>query len=82
MDDNMRVNEQEAVVAGVPAEDAGAAASKRVQKFSPKKRGYGATSITLAISAEDKKTVKMYALHKNMTVSDLLHEWIGEHCRE
>lgn len=58
------------------------AVSKRVQKFSPKKRGYGATSITLAISAEDKKTVKMYALHKNMTVSDLLHEWIGEHCSQ
>ena len=57
-----------------------ATASKRVQKFSPKKRGYGATSITLAISAEDKKIVKMYALHKDMTVSDLLHEWIGEHC--
>ena len=57
-----------------------ATASKRAQKFSPKKRGYGATSITLAISAEDKKIVKMYALHKNMTVSDLLHEWIGEHC--
>ena len=46
------------------------------------KRGAGATTMTLSISAEDKYKVKDYALRHQTTVSDLLHGWIEEHCSE
>ena len=47
-----------------------------------RKRGKGATTMTLAISAEDKALVKMYAAKQATTVSDLLHRWIQEYCIE
>ena len=37
--------------------------------------------ITLSISEQDKVTVKIYAAQHKTTISDLLHEWIVEHCR-
>jgi len=53
------------------------------QKLPPvRKRGPGATTITLTISREDKQTVKTYAARQCTTVSDLLHLWIQEHCQE
>lgn len=45
-----------------------------------RKRGAGATTITLTISQEDKQRVKSYAALRSTTVSDLLHQWIGEYC--
>ncbi len=47
-----------------------------------RKRGPGATTMTLTISREDKQLVKTYAARQCTTVSDLLHLWIREHCRE
>lgn len=47
----------------------------------PRKR-QNATSITLVISEADKAKVKAYALKHSITVSDLLHTWIMEHCEK
>lgn len=47
-----------------------------------RKRGAGATTMTLSISAEDKMRVKAYAASQATTVSDLLHQWIAEKCGE
>lgn len=47
-----------------------------------KKRGDGATTITLTISREDKARVKILAAKRGLAVSDLLHQWITESCRE
>lgn len=47
-----------------------------------KKRGEDATTMTLAISKEDKATVKAWAAQHSTTVSDLLHKWIMENCTE
>ena len=41
-----------------------------------RKRGAGATTMTLAISQEDKQFIKSYAAMRSTTVSDLLHAWI------
>lgn len=45
-----------------------------------RKRGAGATTMTLSISAEDKQRVKEFAARQSLTVSDLLHEWIVKYC--
>lgn len=42
-----------------------------------RKRGDGSTTITLTISAEDKAEAKKMAQERGMSVSDLLHQWIG-----
>lgn len=47
-----------------------------------KKRGKDATTMTLAISKEDKATVKAWAAQHSTTVSDLLHKWITENCTD
>lgn len=47
-----------------------------------KKRGADATTMTLAISKEDKAKVKAWAAQHSTTVSDLLHNWIEEKCSE
>ena len=47
-----------------------------------KKRGENATTMTLAISKEDKATVKPWAAQHSTTVSDLLHKWIMENCTD
>lgn len=46
------------------------------------KRGEGATTMTLTISAADKRQVKTYAARNCTTVSDLLHNWIVQYCTE
>jgi hypothetical protein len=40
----------------------------------------GKTTITLSILTADKQRVKQYAIAHETTVSDLLHEWIEQHC--
>ncbi|MCC8046361.1 MAG: hypothetical protein LIP12_12830 [Clostridiales bacterium] len=40
----------------------------------------GITAVTLTISEKDKKKLKAYAAAHETTMSDLLHEWIEEHC--
>lgn len=45
-----------------------------------KKRGAEATTITLAISKEDKAMVKSWAALHSTTVSDMLHQWIIQTC--
>lgn len=45
----------------------------------PRKRADPST-ITLAISKEDKRIVKTYAAEREVTVSDLLHQWIQDFC--
>lgn len=41
-----------------------------------RKRGAGATTMTLTISQEDKQFIKSYAAMRSTTVSDLLHAYI------
>ncbi|MCD7746335.1 MAG: hypothetical protein LUI13_13830 [Lachnospiraceae bacterium] len=43
-----------------------------------RKRGAGATTITLAISQDDKMKFKVYAGSHMTTMSDMLHAWISE----
>lgn len=52
----------------------GAASSGR-----PRKR-LDATTMTISISQADKDQVKSYAFAHAVTVSDLIHTWINEHC--
>lgn len=46
----------------------------------PVPKGSKKTTMTLSILEADKLKVKQYALEHGTTVSDLLHEWIGQHC--
>lgn len=46
-----------------------------------RKRGPGATTITMSISREDKILLKMYALKNCTTSSDILHGWIQRFCK-
>ncbi|MBQ1487857.1 MAG: hypothetical protein IIZ41_03740 [Lachnospiraceae bacterium] len=46
-----------------------------------KKRGADATTITLSISMEDKELAKKLAADCNASVSDMLHKWIRQECR-
>lgn len=45
-----------------------------------RKRGTGATTITLAISGEDKALFKAWAATHGTTMSDVLHDWIVANC--
>ena len=38
--------------------------------------------MTLSITPQDRILVKTYAIRNNLTVSDLFHQWISEHCAE
>lgn len=40
------------------------------------------TILSLSITVEDKKTLKMMAIEKDMTIAALIHEWIKEHTKE
>lgn len=70
-----RQEEQKEIEAAVTA-----GTNSKPNKMIGKKRGAGATTITLTISSEDKLKVKEYAVHHNTTVSDLLHQWINDLC--
>lgn len=65
----------EAAVMGQPTP--GVAASGQARK-----RGIGATTITLAISGEDKARFKAWAATHGTTMSDMLHDWIDRTCLE
>lgn len=47
----------------------------------PRKR-MDAASMTISISQADKDLVKLFAFRHALTVSDLVHTWIKEHCTE
>lgn len=47
----------------------------------PRKR-LDATTMTISISQADKDLVKNYAFEHTVTVSDLVHTWINQHCTE
>ena len=40
------------------------------------------TTLSLSITANDKKTLKMMALRQNTTIAAIIHEWIKEHSEE
>lgn len=46
----------------------------------PKRNTTPGGKITLSITEEDRERVKLYAIKKKTTVSELLHTWIGEYC--
>lgn len=46
----------------------------------PRKRGEDSGTITLTISREDKRLMKAYALERDVSMSDVLHGWIGRFC--
>ena len=62
------------VTAAKPAAGFRAAPSGR-----PRKR-VDATCMTISISRADKDLVKDYAFAHAVTVSDLIHRWINQHC--
>ena len=47
----------------------------------PRKR-VDATTMSISISKADKLKVKKYAFEHTVTVSDLIHIWINQHCVE
>ncbi len=47
-----------------------------------RKRGDHATTMSLSVSLEDKIKIKEYAARRCLSVSDILHSWIEEHCVE
>lgn len=88
-----RQQEQERIEAQVTGQAAPAAAEPKQKPKSkqkparspvtgrPRKR-QDATSMTISISQADKNLVKSYAFEHAVTVSDLIHTWINEHCVE
>lgn len=90
-----RQQEQERIEAQVTGQAAPAAAEpKQKPKSKPKskparspvsgrpRKRVDATSMTISISQADKDLVKEYAFKNAVTVSDLIHTWINEHCTE
>ena len=71
-----RAQEQEYLESAVTGKTAKPGAVGR-----PRKR-QDATTMTISISKADKQTVKAYAFQHAVTVSDLIHQWIIEHCTE
>ena len=74
-----------------PAAEATAEPAEPVPKSAarPKTRSVGrprkrvdATCMTISISQADKDLVKEYAFAHAVTVSDLIHRWIQETCRD
>ena len=73
-----RQQEQERIEAAVTGRAAPATA-KRPAAGRPRKR-VDATGMTISISQADKDLVKTYAFAHAVTVSDLIHTWINQHC--
>lgn len=40
------------------------------------------TTLSLSLTVEDKKALKLMALEKNTTMAAIIHEWILEHLEE
>ena len=40
------------------------------------------TILSLSITVEDKKALKMMAIEKDMTIAAIIHEWVAEHMQE
>lgn len=60
-------------------------AAKRASGAAPlgrHRKRLDATTMTISISQADKDQVKSYAFAHAVTVSDLIHTWINEHCVE
>ena len=71
-----RVEEQKQIEAAVTGKPSSPAVSGR-----PRKR-VDATTMSISISRADKLLVKKYAFEHTVTVSDLIHVWINQHCVE
>jgi len=70
-----RKEQQQQLEAAVTGQTVAGAASGQARK-----RGTGATTITLAISGEDKARFKAWAATHGTTMSDMLHDWIVGNC--
>lgn len=40
------------------------------------------TTLSLSLTASDKKTLKLMAAEREMTIAAIIHEWIAEHIDE
>lgn len=40
------------------------------------------TTLSLSLTVGDKKTLKILAAEKDMTIAAMIHEWIQEHIQE
>lgn len=40
------------------------------------------TTLSLSLTVKDKKTLKILAAEKDMTIAAMIHEWIQEHLEE
>lgn len=38
------------------------------------------TILSLSITVEDKRKLKIMAAERNMTIAAIIHEWVTEHC--
>lgn len=72
-----RKEQQQQLEAAVMGQAASGVASGQARK-----RGTGATTITLAISGEDKARFKAWAATHGTTMSDVLHDWIVRNCMD
>ena len=75
-DVTQREQEQRQIEAAVTGKPAHPAIAGR-----PRKRVDG-TSMSISISKADKERVKRYAFDHSVSVSDLIHVWINQHCVE
>ena len=71
-----REEQQRQIEAAVTGKPSSPAVSGR-----PRKR-VDATTMSISISKADKLLVKRYAFEHTVTVSDLIHIWINQHCVE
>ena len=40
------------------------------------------TTMSISMTVEDKKLLKMYAAEKNVTAAAIIHDWIQNHCKK
>lgn len=77
-----RQQEQERIEARVTGQAAPPEPKGRAVPLGRPRKRLDATTMTISISQADKDLVKAFAFSRALTVSDLVHTWINEHCVE
>lgn len=77
-----RQREQQRIEARVTGQAAPPEPKGRAVPLGRPRKRLEATSMTISISQADKDLVKSFAFRHALTVSDLIHTWINEHCTE
>jgi len=77
-----RQREQQRIEARVTGQAAPPEPKGRAVPLGRPRKRMDATSMTISISQADKDLVKTFAFRHALTVSDLVHTWINQHCTE